>query len=314
MVCMKKRKTLIISAALMILLIFLLPYGQCEETDDDEEIIYFSSIQKAINNASEGDTVYIYGGDYYEDIIVINKSIILEGKELDGFNPVIFGNISIISNNVTISNLYIKNGRGIRITGFPGSMDFVVYENITIKQNVIKNNSEYGIDIRFADDINIINNIFEENNGGIAFQYWVKNSIIQGNTFNENQEYAIYIRENQTNNFNMFYHNSFTNNTNNAYDGGINFWNASDVKEGNYWDDYTALDKNNNGIGDTPYDIPGGDNVDEYPLMMPYDGTIRVKEFYVDYNSVFNMLIIGMIIAIAFVLPIAYYWRKKYFT
>ena len=148
MVCMKKRKTLtIISAVLMILLIFLLPYGQCEETDDTQEKTHFSNIQEAINATFEGDTVYIYGGDYYEDIL-INKSIILEGKELDGFNPVIYGNVTIDSNNVTISDLYIQNGREIRIRGHPDSRAEVVYNNITIKNNVTKNNSEYGIDIR----------------------------------------------------------------------------------------------------------------------------------------------------------------------
>ena len=111
----------------------------------------------------------------------------------------------------------------------------------------------------------------------------------------------------------MIYHNSFTNNTNNAYDGGINLWNASDVKEGNYWDDYTALDKNNDGIGDTAYEIPGGDNLDEHPLMMPYDGTIRIKEYYVDEGLLYTMLIVGIIAAIIFCLPIAYFWYRKYY-
>ena len=39
--------------------------------------------------------------------------------------------------------------------------------------------------------------------------------------------------------------------------------------EGNYWFDYTGEDINNDGIGDTRYDIPGGENQDYYPLLKP---------------------------------------------
>ena len=38
----------------------------------------------------------------------------------------------------------------------------------------------------------------------------------------------------------------------------------------NYWDDYTGSDSNNDGIGDTPYPVPGGTSQDNYPLMHPY--------------------------------------------
>ncbi len=38
---------------------------------------------------------------------------------------------------------------------------------------------------------------------------------------------------------------------------------------GNYWDDHSGTDANNDGIGDTPH-IVDGEN-DNYPLMMPIE-------------------------------------------
>ncbi|MGB2698183.1 MAG: NosD domain-containing protein [Candidatus Zixiibacteriota bacterium] len=80
----------------------------------------------------------------------------------------------------------------------------------------------------------------------------------------------------------MFY-NNFLNNTQNAYDEGINIWDNGYPGGGNYWSDYTGSDNYlgpnqdapiSDGIGDIPYDIPGGSNQDNYPLMNPWDGTL----------------------------------------
>lgn len=40
---------------------------------------------------------------------------------------------------------------------------------------------------------------------------------------------------------------------------------------GNYWDDYTGTDADNDGIGDTPYRIYYSDINDEYPLMERFE-------------------------------------------
>jgi hypothetical protein len=63
----------------------------------------------------------------------------------------------------------------------------------------------------------------------------------------------------------VIYHNNFINNTfhietdesNGICDNGI---------EGNYWDVYTGVDNNGDGIGDTPFVIYEN-NQDNYPLM-----------------------------------------------
>ena len=69
-------------------------------------------------------------------------------------------------------------------------------------------------------------------------------------------------------NNNIVYHNMFIKSTNqHAIDVASNLWDSGSV--GNYWDDYTGIDADGDGIGDTPYYISGGDTKDNYPLMEP---------------------------------------------
>ena len=50
-----------------------------------------------------------------------------------------------------------------------------------------------------------------------------------------------------------------------AFDTSDNSWDEGE--EGNYYSDYTGFDSDSDGINDTPYIIPGGDNQDRFPLM-----------------------------------------------
>jgi parallel beta-helix repeat protein len=72
--------------------------------------------------------------------------------------------------------------------------------------------------------------------------------------------------------YDNFYHNSFINNHQNAYDHwGDTTWDNGYPSGGNYWDDYTGSDTNNDGIGETPYPIPGEAGAkDNYPLVHPH--------------------------------------------
>lgn len=74
------------------------------------------------------------------------------------------------------------------------------------------------------------------------------------------------------------YHNNIFNNPGNAYDNGTNVWYNITLNEGNFWSDYTGIDANHDGIGDTPYNIPGGSNQDLYPFMEP-NGWLKEPEF-----------------------------------
>ena len=128
----------------------------------------YTSIQDAINDANDGDTIFVYNesSPYYENI-VINKSIVLIGEDKE--TTIIDGNgagdvIWINADYVNISNFTIKNSNdscaGIRVC------------------------SEYNI----ISDCNVSNNYY-----GIWFYYWGNNNTVYGCNIFSNSNYGVFI-------------------------------------------------------------------------------------------------------------------------
>jgi len=71
----------------------------------------YTRIQDAIDNASDGDRIFVYSGTYYEKI-VIDKSVILVGEDK---NTTIIDSshseniVNIVCDNATISGFTIQN-------------------------------------------------------------------------------------------------------------------------------------------------------------------------------------------------------------
>jgi len=119
---------------------------------------------------------------------------------------------------------------------------YMVYSSYnTISENTISNNNEYGIYLNHS-----------------------YNNTISENTVSNNNEYGIYLPFFSS--YNTIFLNYFTNNGQNAFDKGTNnMWDNGSI--GNYWDDYEGVDANNDGIGDTPYLIPGlAGSQDNFPI------------------------------------------------
>jgi parallel beta-helix repeat protein len=66
---------------------------------------------------------------------------------------------------------------------------------------------------------------------------------------------------------NILYLNNFNDNSVHAVDHGSNHW--SHEGQGNFWSDYTGVDTNHDGIGDTAYSIPPNGS-DPHPLIAPH--------------------------------------------
>jgi parallel beta-helix repeat protein len=154
-----------------------------------------SYIQDLINNASDGDTIYIPSGIYYENII-INKSISLVGEDKN--NTIIDGGgsgvIIINFDEVTVSDFTIQNSgndswneAGIKI-----------YSNHTIIiDNIISNNGD-GIHLDSSISNIITDNIILNNRNSIYLED-SSNTNINGNNALNNL-YGIYLESSSNNN------------------------------------------------------------------------------------------------------------------
>jgi parallel beta-helix repeat protein len=218
------------------------------------------------------------------------------------------------STNIYVSNNFVKNNiyGGILIQG--DSINNTIIENTIVrnnnngiwifsdsKENIIKRNNissniGYGIKIHYSDNNTVIENtIFNNTIYGIEFCSYitipVTYNIIVNNTIISNTIAGIHLDDYSMNN--SIFLNNFINNNINGYDTGINNTNVWDTGTvGNYWDDYSGADDDDDGIGDTQksggvapsfiIEIEAG-----VPDYMWYTlGTSPTKYFFVFNNSI----------------------------
>jgi len=147
------------------------------------------------------------------------------------------------NNNTIIKNTVTSNYEGVWIASS---------RNNSLFENIVVNNTQFGIRVSCSN-----------------------NNTIVGNTVLENGQ-GVYLDDSDDN---IIYHNNLINNTNQVYSlSSVNVWDEGYPCGGNYWSNYIGVDvksgsnqdlPGSDGIGDTPYVIDA-DNVDHYPLMVPY--------------------------------------------
>ncbi len=191
--------------------------------------------------------------------------------------------------------------------------------NATIFENEITNSSSYGIYLEVSNQTKIEKNqislcyngihLYEshqssiENNEitsnshhGIYFEI-TNDTIISGNIISLNNETGITIDSESHNN--IIFQNMFIQNTVHAEDNGFtNQWYFQNI--GNYWDNYTGSDLDNDGIGDTNHSIFGSaNNFDLYPIFDVAPVFIEIPfnvSFTVNQSQVLNWTVQDFII------------------
>ncbi|NQE45094.1 Cell surface glycoprotein [ANME-1 cluster archaeon GoMg2] len=210
------------------------------------------------------------------------------------------------SRNITVRDLILANNvEGILLDHSSDSK----IENVTVL------NCEMGIDLKSSSDNTITNNNALNNSGGIYFQnssdnfisnnnllnntigiyFWdySNNNTLTYNTVNFNSFYGIGFSDALSNNI---YLNNFNNSKNVRPSGQVNTsWNSTSKISytysselytnymGNYWSDYNGYDSDNDGIGNSPYNIDS--HQDYRPLMLPWENYFASSVFDTDVGT-----------------------------
>jgi parallel beta-helix repeat protein len=170
------------------------------------------------------------------------------------------------NNNLVSNNTALQNRRGIALSSS---------HNNTLVNNTLSPGNTEGIFLYDSTNNTILNNTFLENGYGIYF-WSAQNNIVIRNDFLSHSAIGALLFNSDSN---TIYHNNMIGNIVEAYDdSNTNQWDNGYPSGGNYWSNYTGLDSfsgpnqdqpGSDGKGDTAY-IIDSDSQDWYPLMFPY--------------------------------------------
>lgn len=245
------------------------------------------SIQEAINNATDGDTILISRGIHVEENypIFVNKSLTIIGENvietiIDG-NKTSGGIFLIKANYVKIGNLTIQNA----MKNFGIHLYNVQHVEVF---DCIVNNCESGIQLTNSTN-NIIarNKVTSNNSTGIYLHDRSLHNFIVGN-FIANNPTGLWILD-YPSSHNKIFHNSFVNNNFQQWSiGSYTVWDNGYPSGGNYWSDHSNIDfyhgvnqniSGSDGIVDENYM-----DLDKYPLVEP-PSFVYLYSSYKDYYS-----------------------------
>jgi len=162
----------------------------------------YRTIQEAINRASEGDTIYIFGGFYQENLIV-NKKLNISGR-IDEVETIVDSKfdhryvIEITANEVKLEGLTVSDSDG-KTTSPIGALICLKSNSNQINNNFIENTSSYGI---YVDSTSINNIIYNNNINNITrgiYLYSSSTNDITNNEISNCSESGIYIESNSEN-------------------------------------------------------------------------------------------------------------------
>ena len=193
----------------------------------------YTRIQDAVDNASDGDTIYVYDDSSpYWGYIIIDKSINLIGENrkttvIDGYGSdvVLIGG----SDGVYLHGFTLRSWSGWSNTGV-----IIRSDNNTITGNIVKYTGR-GLSLEYDSNNNtIMDNIIKISGRGISLSHDSNNNAIIGNTILDTDK-GIYLKDSSNN---TILKNNFIRNDRHAFSiKSRNVW------ENNYWNRPRILPK-----------------------------------------------------------------------
>jgi parallel beta-helix repeat protein len=151
-------------------------YGENTITVDDSGGANYTSIQDAVNNANDGDTILVYTGTYTENVDVKKRLII----KSDSGNP-----------DDTIVQAADPDDHVFHVTA----------DNVIISGFRVTGANNYGIRLEGVEECAVINNIASDNRYGIGIEDSDHNDL-NNNTANANEWNGIILRHSRYNTLN----------------------------------------------------------------------------------------------------------------
>ena len=143
----------------------------------------YPTIESAITNANDGDTIFVKKGTYVENPVV-NKSVSLIGEDRDATVIDVTVGLKVESNNVTITGFTIYNGwRGISLSG----------NQCSISGNKITD-ATTGIQISNAENNRVTGNVFESIGLSAAIRLSYSNNNLLKNNYVDSCTEGIQLR------------------------------------------------------------------------------------------------------------------------
>jgi parallel beta-helix repeat protein len=268
--------------------------------------------------------VYVVESDLYCSIVVEKDDVVV-----DGASHFIYG----VGNGVGI---HLPNVKNVTVKGFK-IQEFSV--GVLLEKSsfcsVFGNNISLcndGIVLVFSSNNSICENSVIANYGdGIKIYYFSNGNSICRNSLVLNHYDSITISTSSDNvicennikssdigvllfrsSYNHIFHNNFLNNTfqAHAHADSLNVWDNGYPSGGNYWEGHNPPDKNLDRLGDIQY-VVNGENVDNYPLIYPFEFYKQDHKAEPDVNNdgVVNMFDLYVIVKAYGCKPGDYRWN-----
>jgi parallel beta-helix repeat protein len=164
----------------------------------------FRSINKALSEAEDGDTIYVFGG-FYDEALIIDKELKLWGSIENGPSIIDYSEdlrytVEISADYVEFQDFEIYDNEKVKESPL-GALVYIKSNNVVIQDNIISNSNSWGVYLAPDSDGNVISgNEINSFVNGIYISSSDTNDVFN-NVIENCSDKAIYVESSQENRF-----------------------------------------------------------------------------------------------------------------